>query len=145
MTVRRAIAQSIADEIEADDGAPEIGFSLKKGLKGLKKGVQKTGQIAHKVTHTGPIAKLERKAQKYVVKTIPIAKPFVDFHNKVSSKLTEKVLKKAGVIKGRKKPKPKAPKPIAKNVLRGNFAAQAAASVRPKPREKGEAAWRCKQ
>lgn len=118
---------TIAAQIEAAMGPePTVvvsGRVWNKIKKGTKKGVSTVTKTAHKITHTGPIAKLEKKLQDTVVKALPITKPFIDFHNKVASKFTEKVLQKGGLI-DKDKPKPKA-----KSVAKAAVPAASAKSV----------------
>jgi len=56
-------------------------------------------KAVHKVTHgkNSPIRKLEMKIQGAVTKALPFTKPFIDFHNKVGSKLTNATLAKVGI------------------------------------------------
>jgi hypothetical protein len=72
----------------------------KKLWKGIKKAHTAPLKIAHKITHgkNSPIRKMELALQKGVSKYIPIAKPFIDIHNKVSAQ-TYKAMEKTGVIK----------------------------------------------
>ncbi len=58
---------------------------MKRGLKKVGKGALVPLKFAHKITHKGPIGKLERAAQKFIGKNLPIAKPFINIHNKLAS------------------------------------------------------------
>jgi Transglutaminase-like superfamily len=60
-----------------------------------------TGRVTsflHKITHTGPIRDIEKQVQK-VVGVVPFFKPFIDFHEKTSSRITETVMAETGAIK----------------------------------------------
>ena len=81
-----------------------FGKRLKKVGKFIKKAHVQPLRWAHKVTHTGPIKKLETAVQNAVGKALPITKPFINFHNKVSGKLTVQALEKTGVLKGKSGP-----------------------------------------
>lgn len=58
--------------------------------------------IANKITHTGPLAKLHDKVQKWVGKALPFTKPFIAIHNKFAS-ATQKALGAKGLKKAKTK------------------------------------------
>lgn len=80
-------------------GAKKVGRGIKKGVKTV---VQPVAQVAHDVTHKGPIAKLHKGVQS-VAKKIPVLAPFVQLQEDVFQPLTEGVLAKTGAIKSKKK------------------------------------------
>lgn len=108
---------------------PTLGAGwLKKVGRGLKKAVTAVPKLAHQVTHTGPIAKVTHAVEDLASKTV-ILKPFVDFHRGVSSKLTENVMHRGGLIDS------KAKVPTLSTALSKGAAAASAASGGKVPKQ----------
>lgn len=90
--------EKLSGELEriANDGATELGAEEYDELGGflskLKKAAKKVGkvalkplQVAHQITHKGPLGKLEKKVQDAVGKALPFTKPFIRVHNSLAS------------------------------------------------------------
>ena len=103
---RAASALAIGDKIrKAQKGDPREALALAqkigapvvagRGLDRFKKAVLWPVKVTNKITHTGPIEKAHQAVQGAVGKYMPIAKPFINIHNKLAAK-TQGVLKKAG-------------------------------------------------
>ena len=65
--------------------AGELGWFGSKATRKVGKGLRKGAQLAHNITHKGPIGKAHMAVQKAVAKYLPIAKPFINIHNKLAS------------------------------------------------------------
>ena len=74
-----------ADTLAGDELGASFLQKLKKVGKKAGKGALKPLQFAHKITHKGPLGKLERKVQDIVGKALPFTKPFIQLHNSVAS------------------------------------------------------------
>jgi hypothetical protein len=101
---------------------------LKKGLKKTGKGILTGAKFVHKITHKGPLGKLEKQAQKLVGQVLPFTRPFIAAHNKLSAPIHKALEGKskskvqAAAIKAVTKKLPPAQRPHAQKALAASFA-----------------------
>jgi len=81
----RADLETLAGDELAGKFLNKLKKAGKKTLKVVKAVHLKPLQLAHKITHKGPLGKLEKKAQELVGKALPFTKPFIKIHNSIAA------------------------------------------------------------